>query len=88
MTRLGTILLTGIVAACVASVQAEEKPPMALNFTMKSITGQDVDLAKYKGKVLLVVNVASECGLTPQYEQLEAVFEKYQDQGFVVLGFP
>lgn len=89
MTKLGTILLAGVVAACVATtVQAEEKPPAALNFTMKSITGQDVDLAKYKGKVLLVVNVASACGLTPQYEQLEAVFEKYEDKGLVVLGFP
>jgi glutathione peroxidase len=84
---LPTFLLAGIVAACVASVNAEEKPA-ALNFTVKSIAGQDVDLAQYKGKVLLVVNVASECGLTPQYEQLEALNGKYSDKGFAVLGFP
>ena len=48
----------------------------------------DVDLAQYKGKVLLIVNVASKCGLTPQYEQLVALQDKYADQGFTVLGFP
>ncbi|MCU0877322.1 MAG: glutathione peroxidase [Pirellulaceae bacterium] len=55
---------------------------------MKSITGKDVNLADYKGKVLLVVNVASKCGLTPQYEELEALHEKLSDKGLVVMGFP
>jgi glutathione peroxidase len=55
---------------------------------MKSITGQDVDLADYKGKVVLIVNVASKCGLTPQYENLESLYEKDKDKGLVVLGFP
>ena len=60
-----------------------------LDFTMKDIDGKDVDLAKtYKGKVVLMVNVASKCGLTPQYEQLEKVYETYKDRGLVVLGFP
>ena len=55
---------------------------------MKDIDGNDVDLSQYDGKVLLLVNVASKCGLTPQYEQLVQIHEKYKDQGFEVLGFP
>jgi glutathione peroxidase len=57
-------------------------------FKMKAIDGKEVDLSEYKGKVLLVVNVASECGLTGQYEQLQAMHEKYGKQGLVVIGFP
>ena len=57
-------------------------------FKAKSIDGKEVDLKEYKGKVLLIVNVASECGLTPQYEQLQALHEKYGDKGLVVIGFP
>lgn len=54
----------------------------------KNMEGKGTSLKAYKGKVLLVVNVASKCGLTPQYEALEAVHEKYKDKGFTVLGFP
>jgi glutathione peroxidase len=57
-------------------------------FTLNSIDGKPTPLADYKGKVVLVVNVASQCGYTPQYSALEAVYEKYKDQGFVIIGFP
>ena len=57
-------------------------------FTMKDIDGNPVKLDAYKGKVVMIVNVASKCGYTPQYEGLEAIYEKYKDKGFVILGFP
>jgi glutathione peroxidase len=63
-------------------------PHAIYDFTVKDIDGKDVSLADYKGKVLLVVNVASKCGFTPQYKDLQAIYDKYKDRGFVVLGFP
>jgi glutathione peroxidase len=59
-----------------------------LDFTVKTIDGQEKNLSEYKSKVVLFVNVASKCGLTPQYKGLQAVYDKYKDQGFVVVGFP
>ena len=58
------------------------------NITVKTIDGTDKQLSDYNGEVLLIVNVASECGNTPQYEGLQRIYEKYKDKGFEVLGFP
>ncbi len=58
------------------------------DFTLPSIDGKPMPIADYKGKVILVVNVASRCGYTPQYSALESLYEKYKDKGFVILGFP
>ena len=58
------------------------------DFTVKDKKGNDVSLSEYKGKVLMIVNTATKCGLTPQYDALEALYEKYHDQGFEILDFP
>lgn len=79
------ILLVSILAP--ASVPAKEVSPV-LNFKMKNILGEEVFLGDYQGNVLLVVNVASKCGLTPQYEGLQRLHETYKDKGLKILAFP
>src|SRR5437762_10203198 len=85
-------LFTAIVLAVLASAQTKPagstKVPAALNFTMNSIDGKPVDLSKYQGRVVLMVNVASECGFTPQYAGLEELHKKYAAKGLNILGFP
>ena len=78
--------LVGVSCSSLAVDPPEVKSP--LDLTVKDIEGNDVDLSQYKGKAVLIVNVASKCGLTPQYDALEAVYRKYKDRGLVVLGFP
>ena len=58
------------------------------NYKAKNYLGEEVSLSEYKGKVLLIVNTATKCGFTPQYDELEALYAKYKDQGFVILDFP
>jgi glutathione peroxidase len=80
------IFIMAFASSLSAHGASQDKSP--LEFKMDSLTGEEVDLAKYKGKVILIVNVASKCGLTPQYEQLQALHDKYADQGLAILGFP
>ncbi|MFH1845242.1 MAG: glutathione peroxidase [bacterium] len=86
------VLLIGIPKLrALSSVQAAEGSKSTRSFydlKTSSLEGEPVDLADYKGKVALVVNVASKCGLTPQYEGLEALYRELSPRGFVILGFP
>src|ERR1019366_5463290 len=83
---LGIALSAATLLSILPVSRAAEKT--IYDFTLKSIEGQPAPLSEYHGKVVLLVNVASRCGFTPQYTALESVYEKYKDQGLVVLGFP
>jgi glutathione peroxidase len=88
-----TVMLCGVAALATLGVPAtakkvDKKVAPALNFTMKSLAGKPVDLSKYQGKVVLIVNVASKCGHTPQYKGLQALHEKYAKEGLAILGIP
>jgi glutathione peroxidase len=87
LAGLAALLLLSPLAVVSAADDAK-KPTSVLDFHVKDIDGKDVELAKYKGKVFLIVNTASQCGLTPQYKDLEAIYEKYKEKGFEILAFP
>lgn len=82
------IVLAMLLSAPAAADDPQQETPAVLSFKMKSLDGKEVDLSKYQGKVVMIVNVASQCGATPQYEPLQHLYDAYKDQGFVVLGFP
>ena len=83
-------VLTGlfILSAAFADEKGDKKVPPVLNFKMKTLAGNEVDLSQYQGKPILIVNVASRCGYTPQYKGLQALHDKYAKEGLVVLGVP
>src|SRR5579864_5262255 len=78
--------LIPILLVCATGLLAADKS--VYDFTLDSIDGQPVHFSAYKGKVLLLVNVASRCGFTPQYSALESIYEKYKGKGFVIAGIP
>jgi len=91
MLSLSTFFLVGLfsIGMVVSPGPGPTTPAKSVyDFTMKTIDGQDRSLSAYQGKVLMIVNVASKCGYTPQYEGLEKLYETYKDRGFMILGFP
>jgi glutathione peroxidase len=90
-----TVIVVGLALALSSSAGAtdagekgDKKVPAVLNFKMTGLDGKEVDLAQYQGKVVLIVNVASKCGFTPQYKDLQELYAKYSKDGLVILGVP
>lgn len=72
----------------ISTMFAKEETMSVYDYKVKNIEGQEISLSKYEGKVLLIVNVASKCGFTSQYEGLEKLYQDYKDEEFMILGFP
>jgi len=77
-----------LVKADVSTAEEKGKGKSVYDFTMKDTGGRDVKLEQFRGQVVMLVNVASKCGYTPQYDGLQKIYEQYKDRGFVILGFP
>lgn len=86
LATCAAVLFAGVAAA--DDAKGDKKVAGPLDFKMTGIDGKEVDLAQYKGKVVLLVNVASQCGYTPQYKGLQTLYEKYEKAGLVVIGVP
>ena len=82
------LIVLSMFMSLMSSIEAKENSMSIYDFTVKTIDEKEISLSEYKGKVLLIVNVASECGFTPQYEGLEKLYQDYKERGFMVLGFP
>lgn len=79
----------GLLLICTITAVGKDTTMQSIyDFNIKTIEGEETTLAPYRGKVMLIVNVASKCGYTPQYDGLQALYEKYQEKGLVILGFP
>lgn len=88
IARLALAALAALPMLVFARVAQAGDDKGVLDYTVKTIDGDETPLSKYKGKVVMIVNTASKCGLTPQYKGLEEVYEKYKGKGFEVLAFP
>ena len=94
MSNLTLLMAATLLLTCTAFLHAQEPaadpeaPDSVHDFTVTDIRGEEVNLADYRGKTLLIVNTASKCGFTPQYEGLQKLHEEYKDRGLVVIGFP
>jgi glutathione peroxidase len=82
------VFVLAVFAAPIRNLAAETPCPAMLNHKFSSLMDEPVSLCQFAGKVVLIVNTASECGYTPQYDGLEKLYRRYRDKGFVVLGFP
>jgi glutathione peroxidase len=85
---IGLGILLAVLGGATADEKGGKKVPPVLNFKMKTLQGKEIKLADYQGKVVLIVNVASQCGYTPQYKGLQALHDKYVKDGLVILGVP
>src|ERR1035437_9983458 len=84
--KINLIITMGIISLC--SLAFKQTTKTLFDFKVTDIEGKEFDMAQLKGKKIMIVNTASECGFTPQYKELQALYLKYKDKNFVIVGFP